>query len=365
MSLYALLIVLLPGIALAIQPCPCSTPDLCKPVAKQYKKELVAFGGAPGWKNWNWTDITNVVALCDLSNADCQEMYCFAHSKDVRVTRLVGVAVDDFVKLSNITFRQQITKSWINLVQNYSLDGINIDIEGAAFTIDVKESITKLTNESNIALKAINPLCLVTFDIPYSPYLVGCLDGYCYDYVSLAKCTDYMIVMDYDATIDILIASANSPIPLLKESYDLYIKNLSIDPNLLVMAVPWYGYDYSCKWFFNRTGDNLCVIAGMPNTQRNFKDIMVLFEKNIGGMKWDSKAASPFFTIKEGDVYHQLRFDNQESLTVKYELAKNLGLRGLGMWTADSLNYTSTDPGIVQQTKSMWDLITSYVEKFI
>jgi hypothetical protein len=43
--------------------------------------------------------------------------------------------------------------------------------------------------------------------------------------------------------------------------------------------------------------------------------------------------------------------DDVESLTRKYEMAKRMGLRGVGMWTADFLNYTQP---ISNQTERMW-----------
>ena len=346
----------------AASSCPCSSLDLCNVVTKQHSKELVAFSGATdgSWKKWNWTEITNVVYYGTLDKY--QDLYCYAHQRQVRFTLLVGVPVTSFTKLSQPDFRKQVMAEWISKVQNYSLDGINIDIEGSAFTKDVIQGITDLSNETYIALKSMNKNYLITWDVGYSPYLLGCVLGYCYDYVSLSKCTDYFIVMDYDASLDILIASANSPYNLIKESLNLYIQNLSINPNHLVMAIPWYGYDYTCGKFYNASGDNLCVIAGSPNEQINYAAIEKLYLQNIGGLKWDPKAASPFFTTQPDGVYHQFWFDNVESLKVKYQLALSLKLRGLGMWQADCLDYISNDPKIMDETQQMWDTITVYLK---
>uniref|UniRef100_H2YC17 GH18 domain-containing protein n=1 Tax=Ciona savignyi TaxID=51511 RepID=H2YC17_CIOSA len=339
--------------------CFCQDASLCKPVTKTYTKELIVFTSAKdeSWKQYNWTQVTNVILFGD---NDYKELYCYAHSRGVRVTILVGVAVNDFPKLSQASFRKQVLTGWINKMQNLSLDGLNIDIEGAAYTKDVVDGISALTSETNVALKSLNPNYLLTWDIPYSPILVGCFSGYCFDYVAIAKSTDYMIVMDYDATIDILFASANSPLPLIKESYNLYLNNFSISPDQLVMAVPWYGYDYTCSKFFNRTGDNLCLIAGAPNSQRGFADINQQFTHNIGGLKWDPRTSAPFFTTSENGAYHQYWYDDPESLRIKYELALSLNLRGLGMWTAEMLDYSSTSVAVKTQTKNMWDMIVEY-----
>jgi len=344
--------------ALTEQKCPCTSEALCKPVTKQYTKELVVFGGVT-WKQWNWTEITNVITLAPSD----YDLYCYAHSRSVRVTRLVSVPVNDFLKLADPMYRKNVTKRWINMMVEHFFDGINIDIEGAAYTEDIRNYITALTNETYIAIKALNPYFIVTWDIPYSPILVGCISGYCYDYISLAKCTDYMIVMDYDATLDILVANANSPINLLIESYNLYLKNLSINPNHLVMAVPWYGYDYACTKFYNDSGQEMCVILGGSHQAKSYGDIDKLIVQSGGIVRWDSKAASPYLTLMENTQYHQVWFDNVESLKIKYKLALSLHLRGIGMFTGDDLDYHSLTPSAVNQTTLMWDTLTEYVDQ--
>ena len=44
-------------------------------------------------------------------------------------------------------------------------------------------------------------------------------------------------------------------------------------------------------------------------------------------------------------MVHQAQFDNPASLIIKYKLAKQLGLRGVGMWNIDSLDYSNTHAG--------------------
>lgn len=40
---------------------------------------------------------------------------------------------------------------------------------------------------------------------------------------------------------------------------------------------------------------------------------------------------------------YQVQFDNPQSLKLKYDLAASLGLRGVGMWNIDSLEFTDSD----------------------
>lgn len=308
------------------------------------------------WKSYNWSEITHVI-VCG-ANENISELYCHAHANGVRVTALGGLSSKDFPKLLDDTFRKSLIAKWMNETMLYHLDGINMDIEGAAFTKDVIDAITLLTQETYSAYKKINPNYVVTFDIPYSPYLAGCISFYCFDYVGISKNVDYMIVMDYDANIDIVVAQANSPLYVIEEGLNFYIKNLSINPDSLVMAVPWYGYDFPCKDFLNRTGNELCMIFGGSHVQRCYGEISSIISNNSLEIKFNSYSKSVYATLKEQKSYHQIWFDDSKSLSYKFGFGKVLGLKGYGMWRADCLDYKSKDPYVIKQTKQFWDDIT-------
>ena len=53
-----------------------------------------------------------------------------------------------------------------------------------------------------------------------------------------------------------------------------------------------------------------------------------------------------------GDLY-QVWYDDPQSLRIKYKLADDMSLRGVGMWEADTLNYTDTPEGRQERT-DMW-----------
>ena len=235
------------------------------------------------------------------------------------------------------------------------LDGINISFEGSAFTKDIKMAITQLTKEAFTYFKNADPNYAVTFDIPYSPYLAGCLESYCYDFIEISKYTDY------NANIDIFVAQANSLFYLIEEGINFYVKNLSINPNNLVMAVPWYGYDFTCKSLLNRTGNELCVITGATHLQRNNKAIEEIIREHKSTVKFNEFSKSAFFTVVLDGHHHQIWFDTSETLAYKFDLAIKLGLRGMSMWQSDALDYTSTDPAVVKKTKEYWDNLTGVV----
>jgi hypothetical protein len=53
---------------------------------------------------------------------------------------------------------------------------------------------------------------------------------------------------------------------------------------------------------------------------------------------------------------HQVWLDTPASLSVKYSKARELGLRGVFLWTADKVNYSAPD----HQAQGMWDALKSF-----
>ena len=52
-------------------------------------------------------------------------------------------------------------------------------------------------------------------------------------------------------------------------------------------------------------------------------------------------------------------YDDPESLGPKFAQAKVLGLRGVGFWHLDALDYTGREPG-KSETQAMWDAVKQF-----
>lgn len=74
-------------------------------------------------------------------------------------------------------------------------------------------------------------------------------------------------------------------------------------------------------------------------------------------MEWNATSMSPYFNYEWGGLTFQVWYDDVRSLTAKYNLAKLHNLHGIGMWTADKLNYTA---GGDNQTKAMWQAMRPF-----
>ena len=254
-------------------------------------------------------------------------------------------------------------------MQSQFADGLNIDIEGELQnSTEQQELLTQLVRDTVAAFKSANDDYQVTFDVAWSP---DCIDGRCYDYVAIAAAVDFVVVMSYDERSQILGActtSANSALPTTIVGLHGYTQP-GIPPEKLVLGLPWYGYDYPC---LSLTDDSVCIIPKVPfrgvncsdaaGTQRPYNEIVRLIQASVSFVQWNASLESPFFNYRAtSGEYHQVWFDDTESLSLKYDYAARVGLYGLAFWNIDSLDYNGTQYDDFL-TREMWETILVFFD---
>nr|XP_044994249.1 di-N-acetylchitobiase isoform X2 [Jaculus jaculus] len=297
----AVLLALLP---LAGAGCPCSDSALCRPIRRRPDFEVFVFDvGQKTWKSYDWSQITTVAAFGKYDS----ELMCHAHSRGARVVLKGDVSLKDIV---DPTFRASWIAQKVDLAKTQYMDGINIDIEQDVDCSSPEyDALTALVRETTASFHDEIEGSQVTFDVAWSPKNI---DRRCYNYTGIAEACDFLFVMSYDEQSQIwseCIAAANAPYSQTLTGYSDYIK-MGIDPKKLVMGIPWYGYDYTCL---------------------NFSE--------------DPKGQ-----------FHQVWYDNPQSISLKAAYVQDHSLRGLGMWNANCLDY-SGDAVARQQTEEMWEVL--------
>ncbi|XP_067847016.1 di-N-acetylchitobiase-like [Heptranchias perlo] len=312
--------------------------------------------GGKDWKYYDWFKVTTIAAFGPYD----PELLCYAHANQVRVV-LRGV-----FSLWNTVYKQRREK-WVDkqlqLAKRQFMDGINLDVNIA----DKKPSIgyfkiPQLVSETMDVFHREIPGSQVTFNVPWSP---DCIDGRCYDFLRIANSCDFLFVMSYDMQSqmwDNCFAKANAPYYQTLSGYSAYI-NLGIDSRKLVLGVPWYGYDYPCTQFFE-TGR--CVLEKIPfrgapcsnaaGRQVPYKEIVQHVHKSITGRYWDDEQKVPSYIYMVNNTFHEVWYDDPQSISIKSAIMKKLRLRGIGMWNGNMLNY-SDDHFIVKQTEDMWNAL--------
>ncbi|XP_059839723.1 di-N-acetylchitobiase [Hypanus sabinus] len=334
--------------------CPCSEPGLCRPLSGTSKLEVFAFDvGGKDWKHYDWSKMTTIAIF----GAYDPELLCHAHANEVRVVLKGVVAINDIIDQVN---RTAWIRSKVQLAKKQFLDGINLDLEEAVAYQSVEYlALTQLVKETTEIFHQEIPGSQVTFDVAWSP---DCIDGRCYDYVEIANSCDFLFVMSYDIQSQIwedCIAKANAPYYQTVSGIHGYLK-LGIDPKKLVLGVPWYGYDYPCLHLFEA---GRCTLQSIPfhgapcsdaaGTQIPYKKIMQQVDKSITGRLWDDNQKAPYYIYMVNETYHEVWYDDPQSISMKALLLIKFGLRGIGMWNANLLDYSNT-AAAVKLTEEMW-----------
>ena len=85
-----------------------------------------------------------------------------------------------------------------------------------------------------------------------------------------------------------------------------------------------------------------------------YRTIMKWLEESRSGRIWDTQSKTPWFFYSDGETQYQVWYDDLESLQVKYLVARDMGMKGVGFWTANFLDYANHT-----MVKAMWDIIPS------
>nr|CCA27450.1 DiNacetylchitobiase putative [Albugo laibachii Nc14] len=350
---------------MALSSCPCLGEDLqatlppCLPVNTEGRNRKEVFAFSPSkvdkWRHYDWDQVTTIAWDED------KRLVCHAHKKGVKI--VVTLGFDNFDKICDHETRQVwIRRVYEKIVTNYA-DGFNFDIEkpssGAkshCYVLLVKE-LRHVLKQSEYTKNA-----QITVDVPWAPHGI---DGRYYDWNALAEAADFLFVMSYDMRSQIYyqcIASANSPLALVRKGLEEYLLGYNIAPDKLVLGLPWYAYDYKCQNY--SAALDICQIeqvpfAGAPcsdaaGKQRNYEVIRARAAADPAHYvrRWDNISHTPYYTYTNFEMNEtgQIWFEDPDSLSAKYALVREFGLRGGGMWHADGLSYGKDD-----ESKKMWD----------
>ena len=345
--------------------CPCSNPNLCRPLDIGPRKEVIGFVTAKdNWKMYNYTHLTTLAIFTELD----PQLVCYAHQKNVRV---VLAEHFDLTKLEDFDYRDDWISATIETVKSSFLDGINIDVEDPILSINslTDQLFMVFLDEIVTAFHREIPGSSVSADVAWSPHCIG---ERCYDHLSMANYMDFLVVMSYDERSQVhgpCMANANSALPQTASGIREFIQ-LGIHPWKLVMGQPWYGYDYPCisldkdgTCHLQKYNDSLsgtdCFDTG--GNQVPYYNILKLINSTGAERKWNNTLKAPYFTYTDTNkTDHQVWYDDPESLGYKHSYAHLMGLRGLAFWNIDQLDYSDANSNAINQP--MWSAIDYYFD---
>lgn len=270
---------------------------------------------------WPWTAVINA-----------------AHANGVKVILVATLFDPDGIEtlITNADHRAGFFANIADKMLEGSADGLNIDFEGGGTTW--KAHINGFMAELTDYLHARSPGCEVTFAGPAVNW------GRAWDLAGLADSCDGIFIMGYAfAGSWSTKTGANSPltggsINITDTVLDEYGAVTQNHPEKLILGLPYYGG----HWTTASPEARASVVDWIGSTRFRSDEP----DSQLYGLLWDETSQTPWYRWQDGDNWHQVWFDNAESLGLKYKLARDHGLQGVGMW---ALGYDGDRPELWEE----------------
>lgn len=250
------------------------------------------------------------------------------HRQNIRVIPFISNHWDRAKGIAALNNRQVLSRQIAQAVEQYDLDGVNIDLENV--NEQQREAYTTFVQSVRDALAPDKILSVAVAANPYN-LTVGWQGSY--DYPSLASIADYLMVMAYDESY---VGSPPGPVASSDffEGSIQYALDQGVPRDQIVMGIPFYGR----YW---KTGDPAGGIGIAA------EDVQFLLDNYTATTRFDEPTMSANATviIREGDPLpriwggrvlqpgvYDIWYDSPESTRWKLETIDRENLRGVGSW---------------------------------
>jgi spore germination protein YaaH/PKD repeat protein len=258
-----------------------------------------------------------------------------AHAHNVKVILTATCFNADSIDSVLAYYSATVSNNLLTLVQNANGDGVIIDFEGI-------RAVNKYTGGSNSDLltqfmqilsstfKGVNPSSYVSICLPAVDW------SNVFNCSALSSYTDSMFIMAYDYHWQ-QSPTAGAVSPLEGDTYNVsktvdYYLTLA-NSGKFILGLPLYGWDWSTQSSDKNSNTLGSAIAVTINNA-------VLNAKTYGRL-WDDNTQTPWYRYIQNNVWHQCWFDDVSSLSLKYRLALQSKMGGIGFWAlGDEGQYT-------------------------
>lgn len=249
-----------------------------------------------------------------------------AHAHNVKVTLTVESFNPDVQDSILASKQQELAVNILQKIQYYGADGVFIDFEDISST----NSITQESNNILMGnfmktlhdtLKNASPDYHISFAVQHSVNSV-------YRDATLSQYTDAMFLMGYDYHwLNDTSTGAISPFnDATQQDVEDSVKMLEeyYPSNKIILGLPFHGYDWPSS------SDEPGASTKGAGTAVYMKNATMNAE--IYGRIWDSVSHTPWYRYQSNGTWHQVWYDDDESLGLKLDYARSENLGGTGFW---------------------------------
>ena len=141
------------------------------------------------------------------------------------------------------------------------------------------------------------------------------------DYAALGEAADYVLLMTYEWGYKYGPPLAVAPINQVRRVLDYAVTE--IPPEKINLGIPNYGYDWPLPFVRGET---------VAETIGNIQAVQRAVEKGVP-IQYDELAQAPFYRYQQGNIVHEVWFEDVRSMNATFDLIREYGLRGAGYWT--------------------------------
>ncbi len=253
----------------------------------------------PGWNGYNSEDFVNLI------NA--------AHQAGDRVV----LTANDFSEASLYTLTHNpnagivLGTELLELVQTKGLDGVNLDLEGTGS--GDQAGLDHLVSQVDFMLHSADPHYQLTMATYASS--AGDPNGF-YDIPGLSKWVNAFFVMAYDVSQGAIGSQAENDDAAYVAQYVS-----EVGASKVILGLPLFGYDEPTK------GPALGERPTGPAAPVTYAQALA-----SGPTYWDAATDTAWTSYQSGGQWHQVFFDNANTIEAKVQLASKSGLLGVGVW---------------------------------
>lgn len=193
--------------------------------------------------------------------------------------------------------------------ENY--DGLNIDFE--LLKTQARPGLTAFMRQLHARMQAMHKVLTVDI-IPAGSRRQA---QQAYDFSALARNSDDVVIMTYDAHDDTSKAGPIAPMSWVRQRVDLALK-LGVPRNKLILGLADYGYDWTSS------SHGTTIPLKQAEALASAKGITIL----------RSADGEPHFTYTKNGVTHTVWYEDGRAILPKIQLARQLKLKGIALWMA-------------------------------
>lgn len=255
----------------------------------------------------------------------------WAHSQGYKVWALVS---NDSLKtttsevLNDYKLRNNLINNILFVVENYNLDGINIDFENIKMAD--KDVFSRFIIELAPRLRDLGKVITVDVTAPD-----GSEDwSLCYDRNVLGDVADYIVFMAYDQHGNSSTeAGTVAGYDWIENSLNKFINREEVDSNKIILGMPFY----TRVWVENDEKLDSFTIE-MKETDKYIPD---------GVQKeWKDDVKQNYVEYQKDGKIYKIWIEDEESIKCKFELIEKYNLAGAAYWEKD------------KEPDSIWKLIS-------